>query len=127
MEEKMINAVKNWLESIMPAVVGTLVIALTEDALYEMGKEEGIHGPIAVNLEEFRAPVTAINFYTIVVNDLMMLAATANIKDAHEGYSPDIKFDFLFRIPDFAVSVSVEENVKKLVNRIIEIFKEALE
>lgn len=126
MEEEMINAVKNWLESIMPAVVEMLVAALTEDSLYEMGKEEGIHGPIAVNLEEFRAPVTAINFYTIVVNDLMMLAATAIIKEAHEGYSPDIKFDFVFRIPDFAESVSTEENMQKLVNRVIEIYTETL-
>ena len=91
-----------------------------------MGKEKGIHGPIAVNLEEFRAPVTAINFYTIVVNELMMLAATANIKDAHEGYVPDIKFDFAFRIHDFADSISTEENVQNLVNRVIVIYKEAL-
>lgn len=127
MEEKMINAVKNWLEAIMPAVVETLVAALTEDALCKMGKEEGIHGPIVVNLEEFRAPVTAINFYTIVVNDLMMLATTANIMDAHKGYTPDIKFDFVFRIPDFAASVSDEETVRKLRDRIVEIYKEALE
>ena len=123
----MINAVKNWLEAIIPAVVETLVASLTENMLHEMSKEEGIHGPITVNLEEFRAPVTAINFYTIVANDLMMLATTANIKDAHEGYLPDIKFDFVFRLPDFAESISVEENVKKLVNRLTEIYKEAVE
>lgn len=63
MDDKMINAVKNWLEAIMPAVVETLVANLTVEALHEMGKEEGIHGPIAVNLEEFRAPITAIDMF----------------------------------------------------------------
>ena len=126
MDEKMIDAVKNWLEAIMPTVVETLVATLTEEALLDMGKEEGIHGPLVVNLEEFRAPVTAINFYTIVVNDLMMLAVTANVKDSHYGYTPDIKFDFVFRISDFAESISAEEYMQKMVNRIIEIYKEAL-
>lgn len=121
MDEKMIDTVKIWLEAIMPAVVETLVDTLTEEALLGMGKEEGVHGPLVVNLEEFRAPVTAINFYTIVVNDLMMLAVTANVKD----YTPDIKFDFVFRISDFAESISADENMQKLVNRIIEIYEEA--
>ena len=55
----MIDAVKSWLEAIMPAVVETLVANLTVEALHEMGKEEGIHGPIVVNLEEFCAPIRA--------------------------------------------------------------------
>lgn len=84
MDEKMIDAVKNWLEAIMPAVVETLVASLTVEAFHEMGKEEDIHGSIAVNLEEFRAPITAINFYTMVVEDGMMVATTADIKGADE-------------------------------------------
>ena len=127
MEEKMITAVKNWLEAIMPSVVGMYVEKHTEDVLREMGKEEGIHGPFIINLEECNAPVTAINFFAIVVNDIMMFAATADIKNAREGYVPDIKFEFAFRIADFTESISTEDSVQKLVCRVIEIYKEALE
>ena len=127
MEEKMINTVKKWLEAIMPSVVGMYVEEHTEDVLHEMGKEEGIHGPLVINLEECNAPVTAINFYAMVVNDIMMFAATADVKNAREGYVPDIKFEFVFRIVDFAESISTDENVQNLVNRVIEICKEALE
>ena len=119
MDDKMIDAVKNWLEAIMPAVVETLVANLTEEALHEMGKEEGIHGPIAVNLEEFRAPITAINFYTMVVEDGMMLATTADIKGAEDN-TPEIGFDMFFPIAEFAETVADEEHVQELVNRVLE-------
>ena len=121
MDEKMINAVKSWLEKIMPAVVETLVASLTEEALYDMGKEEGIHGPIAVNLEEFRAPITAINFYVIVVDDGMMLATTADVKGA--SVAPEIGFDMFFPIADFSKSIADEEHLKKLVNCVLEQYK----
>ena len=127
MEEKMINAVKNWLDAIMLCVVEMYVEEHTVDVLREMGKEEGIHGPFIINLEECNAPVTAINFYAMVVNDIMMFAATADIKNAREGYVPEIKFEFVFRVADFAESISTDENVQKLVSRIVEICKEALE
>ena len=122
----MINAVKNWLEAIMPSVVEMYVEEHTEDVLHEMGMEEGIHGPFIINLEECNAPVTAINF-ALVVNDIMMFAATADVKNAREGYVPDIKFEFVFRVAEFADSVSTDEIMQKLVNRVIEICKEALE
>lgn len=122
MDDKKINAVKNWLEAIMPAVVETLVANLTEEALHEMGKEEGIHGPIAVNLEEFRAPITAINFYTMVVDEGMMLATTAYIKGA-ENNAPEIGFDMFFPIAEFAETIADEEHVQQLVNRVLEQYK----
>ena len=122
MDDKMINAVKNWLEAIMPAVVETLVANLTEEALHEMGKEEGIHGPITVNLEEFHAPITAINFYTIVVEDGMMLATTADIKGV-EDKTPEIGFDMFFPIAEFAETIADEEHVLLLVNRMLEQYK----
>lgn len=118
----MINAVKNWLETIMLAVVETLVANLSVEALHEMGKEEGIHGPIAVNLEEFRAPITAINFYTMVVEDGMMLATTADIKGA-EDKTPEIGFDMFFPIAEFAETVADEEHVQQLVTRVLEQYK----
>lgn len=122
MDDKMIDAVKNWLEAIMPAVVETLVANLTVEALHEMGKEEGIHGPIAVNLEEFRAPITAINFYMMVVDEGMMLATTADIKGA-EDHTPEIGFDMFFPIAEFAETVADEEHVQQLVNRVLEQYK----
>ena len=122
MDDKMIDAVKNWLEAIMPAVVETLVANLTVEALHEMGKEEGIHGPIAINLEEFRAPITAINFYTMVVEDGMMLATTADIKGA-EGNTPEIGFDMFFPIEEFAETIADEEHVQQLVNKVLELYK----
>lgn len=125
MDDKMINAVKNWLEAIMPAVVETLVANLTMEALHEMGKEEGIHGPIAVNLEEFRAPITAINFYTMVVEDGMMLATTADIKDAEDN-APEIGFDMFFPISEFAETITDEEHVQQLVNRVLEQYKKQI-
>lgn len=126
MDDKMINAVKNWLEAIMPAVVETLVANLTVEVLHEMGKEEGIHGPIAVNLEEFRAPITAINFYTMVVDEGMMLATTADIKGA-EDKTPEIGFDMFFPISEFAESIAEEEHVQQLVNRVLELYKSLAE
>lgn len=122
MDDKMINAVKNWLEAIMPAVVETLVANLTVEVLHEMGKEEGIHGPIAVNLEEFRAPITGIKFYTMVVDEGMMLATTADIKGAEEN-TPEIGFDMFFPIAEFAATISDEEHVRQLVNRVLEQYK----
>ncbi len=122
MDDKMIDAVKNWLEAIMPAVVETLVANLTVEALHEMGKEEGIHGPIAINLEEFRAPITAINFYTMVVEDGMMLATTADIKGAEDN-TPEIAFDMFFPIAEFAETIMDEEYVQQLVNKVLELYK----
>ena len=122
MDDKMIDAVKNWLETIMPAVVETLVTNLTVEALHEMGKEEGIHGPIAVNLEEFRAPITAINFYTMVVEDGMMLATAADIKGAEDN-TPEIGFDMFFPITEFAATIADEEHVQQLVTRVLEQYK----
>lgn len=121
MDEKMISAVKNWLENVMPAVVETLIACLTEEVLRDMGKEEGVHGPIAVNLEEFRAPITAINFYVIVVDDGMMLATTAEVKGA--SVAPEIGFDMFFPIADFSESIADEEHLKKLVNCVLEQYK----
>ena len=122
MDDKIINAVKNWLEAIMPAVAETLVANLTVEALHKMGKEEGIHGPIIINLEEYRAPITAIIFYTMVVEDGMMLATTVDIKGA-EDTTPEIGFDMFFPIAEFAETIANEEHVQQLVNRVLEQFK----
>ena len=87
-----------------------------------MGKEKGIHGPIALNLEEFRAPITAVIFHTMVVEDGMMLATTADIKGA-ENNTPEIGFDMFFPIAEFAETIADEEHVLLLVNRMLEQYK----
>ena len=122
MDDKMINAVKNWLEAIMPAVVETLVDGLPVEELHEMGKVEGIHGPFKVNLGESDAPITAINFYAMVVEDGMMLATTADIKGAEEN-TPEIGFDMFFPITEFAQTITDEEHVQQLVNLVLEQYK----
>ena len=125
MDDKMIKAVKNWLEAIMPVVVETLVANLTEDVLHDMGKEEDIHGPMAVDLEEYRAPITAINFYTVVVDDGMMLATTVDVKGTKE-IQPEIGFDMFFPIADFAEAITDEEHIQRLVNQVLEQYKRAV-
>ncbi len=126
MEEKMINAVKSWLETIMPAVVETLITNLTEEVLCDMGKEQGIHGPIVINLEEFRAPITAIHFFVMVIDDGMMLATNATIKGASDNITPEIGFDMFFPISDFAESIADEGHVSQMINRVLELYIKAM-
>ena len=123
MEDRMIIAVQNWLNAIMPAVVETLVATLTEETLREMAKEEGIHGPVDIDLEEFRAPIKAIKFYTIVVNDGLMLATDATIDGASADAEPQLSFDMFFPISKFAESISDEEHIQQLVDHVMELYK----
>ena len=123
MEDRMTNAVKRWLETIMPAVVDTLVAGLSEDVLRDMGKEQGIHGPITVGLEEFNAPVTAVRFYVSVVDDSMVLATDATVRGVSEDSMPELEFDMAFPIADFAERIADEGQVRKLVSRVLEIYK----
>ena len=123
MDEKMIDAVKQWLDAIMPAVAETVANTFTEDKLLEMGKEEGVHGPMTVNLEEFRAPITAIDFYVVVVEDTLLLATAAKIKDCDE--KPKQAFDMFFTIADFATTIADDKHVSQLVDTILEQYKSA--
>lgn len=115
----MTESIKKWLESIMPTVVGAIVEYLTEETLFAFGVEEGIHGPITINLEEFHAPITAINYYVIVVGDGMMLATAAVFEGQEEGCGPDIEFDMFFPISEFATSFFEEESIQQMIDRVI--------
>lgn len=126
MNEKLITSVTEWLESIMPSVVETLVDALTPETLEEMGKEQGIHGPISIDLEEFEAPITAINFFVVVQRDAVMLATTADIKDAPEDYAPPIKFGYVFTADQFAKGFTAPDYAKRLTDDLVGQFKECL-
>lgn len=119
----MITAVQNWLNAIMPAVVETLIGSLTEETLREMAKDEGIHGPVDVDLEEFRAPIKAIKFYTMVVDDGLMLATDATIDSASDDVEPQLSFDMFFPISKFAELISDEEHIQQLVDHVMELYK----
>ncbi len=127
MNENMINAVKNWLDSVMPMVVDVLAEHLTEETLHEMCKEEGIHGPIMVNLKECQAPISAINFYVLINDDSLMLATTADMTDADEDedQTPNIEFDMFFTIQEFATSIKDENHIQYLKDRVLELYKKA--
>lgn len=123
MNEELITSVKVWLERIMPSVVETLVGALTPETLAEMGKGQGIHGPITIDLEEFAAPITAINFFVMVQSEVVLLATTAVVKDAPEDFNPPIQFGSVFTIDKFAKEFVSKNNQKRLVKDLVEQFK----
>lgn len=123
MDDKMIIAVQNWLNAIMPAVVETLITTLSEEVLRDMAKEEGIHGPISVDLEEYRAPITAIKFYAMVVNVGLMLAIDATIVGASRDTEPQLSFDMFFPISKFAESISDEEHIHQLIDHVMRLYK----
>lgn len=121
MDEKMIDAVKQWLDAVMPAVAETVANTFTEEKLREMGKEEGVHGPMTVNLEEFRAPITALNFYVVVVEDTLLMAVTTKVKDVDD--SPSLSFDMFFTIADFATTITDDEHVSQLADTVLGQYK----
>ena len=74
------NAVKGWLEAIMPSVTATIADVLTPEALRECAKEEAIHGLYTINIDEYNGPITAIAFHVVVVDEIAMLAVNATIR-----------------------------------------------
>ena len=75
------NAVKGWLEAIMPSVAATIADVLTPEALRECAKEEAVHGPYTINIDELNGPVKAIAFHVVVVNEIAMFAVNATIRN----------------------------------------------
>lgn len=114
------TAVHRWLTHIMPDVVTTLLRRLTHELLLDISKEEGVHGPYSIDIEELRGPITHINFYVMAVNDTMMLATTATIKDAPEDYTPPLNFDMFFFIEDFPAEIADDEHLQQLVDTLVE-------
>lgn len=123
MDENMTNKVKHWLEHIMPLVVNTLIEALPVEKLQKMSQETGVHGPVSVNLEEFHAPVTKINFYLTVVDDSMLLATTSCIDGAAE--EPSLSFDMFFPIADFANTITDEAHLAQLADTVFKQYQAA--
>lgn len=112
------NAVKGWLEAIMPSVAATIADVLTPETLRECAKEEAIHGPYTINIDEFNGPITAIAFHVMVVNEIAMLAVNGNIRN-NEEFSSEIKFDMVFSCNEFAEKIQEEEQLATLVSDLL--------
>ena len=125
MEKELTEALGKWLEAVTPLVVETLTEILTPKNLSDMGNEEGVHGPLVINLEQFRAPITGVNFYVMVVEDTMMLATTIRTKE--EESLGDICFDMVFTTSAFPEDIKKEENVKTIKDRILELYEQNYE
>ena len=114
-----------WLEAVTPLVAETLTEILTPATLSDMGNEEGVHGPLVINMEHFRAPITGVNFYVMVVEDTMMLATTIRTKE-NESLG-DICFDMVFTTSAFPEDIKKQENLKTIKDRILELFEQNYE
>ena len=112
------NAVKGWLEAIMPSVAATIADVLTPEALRECAKEEAIHGPYTINIDEYNGPITAIAFHVVVVDEIAMFAVNAIIRN-NEEFSSGIKFDMVFSCDEFVEKIQEDEQLATLVSDLL--------
>ena len=112
------NAVKGWLEAIMPSVAATIADVLTPEILRECAKEEAIHGPYTINIDELNGPVKAIAFHVVVVDEIAMLAVNATIRN-NEEFSSGIKFDMVFSCDEFVEKILEDEQLATLVSDLL--------
>ena len=112
------NAVKGWLEAIMPSVAATIADVLTPEILRECAKEEAIHGPYTINIDELNGPVKAIAFHVVVVNEIAMFAVNATIRN-NEDFSSAIKFDMVFSCDEFFEKILEDEQLATLVSDLL--------
>lgn len=125
MEKELTEALGKWLEAVTPLVAETLTEILTPETLSEMENEEGVHGPLVINMEQFRAPITGVNFYVMVVEETMMLATTIRTKE-NESLG-DICFDMVFATSAFPEDIKKQESLKTIKDRILELFEQNYE
>ena len=112
------NAVKGWLEAIMPSIAATIADVLTPEILRECAKEEAIHGPYTINIDEYNGPITAIAFHVVVVNEIAMFAVNAIIRN-NEEFSSAIKFDMVFSCDEFVEKIQEDEQLATLVSDLL--------
>lgn len=112
------NAVKGWLEAIMPSVAATIADVLTPEILRECAKEEAIHGPYTINIDELNGPVKAIAFHVVVVNEIAMFAVNAIIRN-NEEFSSAIKLDMVFSCDEFVEKIQEDEQLASLVSDLL--------
>ena len=115
-------ALEKWLNAVFPLVTDALVDILTPETLTEMSNEQGVHVPIVIGLEEFRAPITGLNFYVMVVEETMMFATTIRTKE--NDSCGDISFDMVFTTTAFPDEINQEENQNMIKDRILKLFEQ---
>ena len=118
MDNEFKSAVKGWLEAIMPSVAATIAEVLTPETLRECAKEEAIHGPYSIDIDEFEGPVTAIAFHVMVVNEMAMVAVNGTIRD-NEDFSSEMKFDMLFSCDELSEKIQDEEHLATIVDDLL--------
>ena len=128
MDDKLATSLKRWLETIMPSVAATLVDTLNPEQLQELSQEGGVAGPLRLNLEEFRAPITALHFYTLVTDESLLLAVKVCIKgkDGEIVESSGINFDMFFTHSEFPTAIGDEEHLRQLVDTIMKYAEEMM-
>ena len=128
MNVQLSTSLRHWLEGIMPSVAATLVDILNPERLQELSQEGGVAGPFRLNLENFRAPITALHFYTVVTDAGLLLAVKVIVKgqDGEIMESPGIQFDMFFTLSDFPTDICDEEHLRQLVDTIMEYSQELL-
>lgn len=112
------NAVKGWLEAIMPSVAATIADVFTPETLRECAKEEAAHGPYTIIIDELNGPVKAIAFHVVVVNEIAMFAVNATIRN-NEEFSSAIKFDMVFSCDEFVEKILEDEQLATLVSDLL--------
>ena len=112
------NAVKGWLEAIMPSVAATIADVLPPETLRECAKEKAIHGPYTINIDELNGPVKAIAFHVVVVNEIAMFAVNATIRN-NERFSSGFKFDMVFSCDEFVEKIQEDEQLATLVSDLL--------
>lgn len=112
------NAVKGWLEAIMPSVAATIADVLPPEVLRECAKEEAVHGPYTINIGELNGPVKAIAFHVVVVNEIAMFAVNAIIRN-NEEFSSAIKFNMVFSCDEFVEKIQEDEQLATLVSDLL--------
>ena len=112
------NAVKRWLEAIMPSVTAPIADVLTPEDLRECAKEEAVHSTYTINIDELNGPVKAIAFHVVVVNEIAMFAVNATIRN-NEDFSSAIKFDMVFSCDEFFEKILEDEQLATLVSDLL--------
>lgn len=118
MDNEFKSEVKEWLEAIMPSVAATIAEVLTPETLRECAKEESIHGPYSIDIDELEGPVTAIAFHVMVVNEMAMVAVNGTIRD-NEDFSSEMKFDMLFSCDELEEKIQDETHIAYLVEDLL--------
>ena len=114
------------LETAMPLAVAALLGSLNMEAFHEMSLTEGVHGPIAINIEDWELPINAICFYLMVnerseTDGTIVLAARPRIKDENGEFRESFGYRFSTVLHyDNIRALTDEQHIRQLVDEVIE-------